>query len=351
MEKKQRKWLRPLCIALTGVCILSAAGYGVWTAQQKNKRYSAATYAMSTVVDQNAYGAHAESAMEAVNKAFAAFENRLSLYVDDSEISQINAASGQQPVKVSQDTFDLLTQAKQLALSSDNAFALTIAPISLAWGITTDTPRVLTQAETDALLPLVNDNSLILNADDCTAYLETAGQAIDLGGIAKGTACNVARDIYEQYGVDSALLSIGGNIYVRGTKPDGSEYRIGFRDPTQSASTSIASVTLKDTVFAVSGGYERYFEQDGVRYIHIFDPSTGRPAESDIVSVGVINEDGTVADFYSTTLFVWGKEKALDFLSNGGCGMLLDENNNLYVSKALESSFELAEDGYTVHFI
>ena len=320
-------------------------------AQAQPERYSLASYAMSTIVEQKAYGRNAQEAMQAVESAFADFENRLSLYREDSEICAINAAAGQEPIAVSADTFALLKQAKELSLASDNAFALTIAPLSLAWGITSDTPRVLSQEEIDALLPLVDDKDILLEEDGHTVLLRRAGQALDLGGVAKGTACNVARELYAKYGVDSAVLSIGGNVYVRGVKPDGSRYRIGFRDPTSDASASIASITMQDAVFAVSGGYERYFEQDGVRYIHIFDPKTGAPAKSDIVSVGVIDTDGTVADFYSTTLYVWGKEKALAFLSSEKNGMLLDQENHLYVSKALQDSFELSEDGYEVIFI
>ena len=103
--------------------------------------------------------------------------------------------------------------------------------------------------------------------------------------------------------------------------------------------------------FATSGGYERYFEQDGVRYHHILDPATGRPAESDIVSVGVLCATGTEADFYSTTLFVWGKEKTLEYMKNGGQAIFLDEENNLYVSQAFAASLELLEDGYRVIYV
>ena len=319
--------------------------------KRENERYALAFYGMSTLIDQKVYGPHAQQAMDELQAAFTTFEAQLSLYDTGSDIAAINAAAGTRPVAVSEQTFALLEQGKALSLASENAFALTLAPLSLAWGITSESPKVLTQAEIAALLPLVDDSALVLDATAHTAQLQHKGQAIDLGGIAKGTACNLARDVYEKNGVTSALLSIGGNIYAKGTKPDGSAYRIGFRDPTSTASASIASITLQDTVFAVSGGYERFFEQEGIRYHHILDPKTGAPADSDIVSVGVIHPDGTVADFYSTTLFVWGKDKALEYLANGGCGMLLDANNTLYVSKALESSFELVESGYQVIFV
>ncbi|MEG1872434.1 MAG: FAD:protein FMN transferase [Ruthenibacterium sp.] len=348
--QKKQAVLTAIAVVLTAALLLAL----LWrtNTEKQNTRAESTTYIMSTVMEQKAYGAAAEKAMAAVEQALRNFENELSLFISESDIAAINAAAGMQPVTVKPQTLALLTQAKELSLQkSDGAFALTIAPLTLAWGVTTDTPRVLSQSECDALLPLVDDSAIMLDAAAGTVMLQKAGQAVDLGGIAKGTACNVARDIYKKYKVDSALLSIGGNIYAHGAKPDGSLYRIGFRDPKKSATASIASITLKDEVFAVSGGYERFFEQDGVRYHHILDPKTGAPAHSDIVSVGVIDADGTVADFYSTTLFVWGKARALEYLKNGGKGMLLDEENNLYVSQSLKETFELVESGYHVIFV
>ncbi len=343
-----RKYKNPI-LAIAAVLILLCGGIYLYQKNIQQKRYALAFYGMSTLVDQKAYGASAEKAMAEVQNAFVQFEEELSLYNENSDIAKINAASGKSPVKISAEAYDLLTQATQLSSISNNAFAITVAPLTLAWGITSDTPHVLSQSEIDALLPLVDDSALIL--ENGTAFLKNEGAKIDLGGIAKGTACNLAKKIYEENGVKSALLSVGGNIYVKGKKPDGSAYRIGFRDPTKSAQTSIASITLEDEVLAVSGGYERYFEENGTRYHHILDPKTGAPASSDIVSVGIIEKDGTKADFYSTTLFVWGKEKTLAFMKNGGKVIMLDAENNLYVSRALEPSFELVETGYNVIFI
>ncbi|MEG2404683.1 MAG: FAD:protein FMN transferase [Oscillospiraceae bacterium] len=342
-------------LAFCGVGVLAAVGiYAIVQHNNANTRYTSSTFAMSTVIEQKLYGANAQKAMEETEKSFISFENELSLFKENSDISRINAASGNgEPISVKAQTFAILKQGKELSQASDNAFALTIAPLTLAWGITGDAPRVVPQSEIDTLLPLVNDNDIIL-CENNEVMLKNAGAAIDLGGIAKGTACNIAKDIYNKYDIKSAVLSIGGNIYVKGTKPDGSLSRIGFRNPKADASAYIASITMQDEVFAVSGGYERFFEENGKRYHHILSPVTGAPAESDIISVGVLNKDGTVADFYSTTLFVWGKDKTIEYMKNGGKVMMLCEDNTLYVSKSLENSFELNKDTgdtYKVIFI
>lgn len=147
---------------------------------------------------------------------------------------------------------------------------------------------------------------------------------------------------------------LAGAAFARGVKPDGEAWRLGFRDPKEEESVSLASFEIRDAVFCTSGGYERYSEQDGVRYHHILDPATGRPAQSDIVSIGILCENGAEADFWSTALFVQGREKALEYFETGGEGLLLDEDNTLYVSKALQASFELAaeaEGAYHVVFL
>lgn len=296
------------------------------------------TFAMSTIVTQTAWGDGAERALKEVNEAFVAYEERLSLFGGEGDIARLNRDAGQW-VDISPKTAALLQKSIALSESSEGTFAVTIAPLTRAWGITTDTPRIPPQSEIDELLPLVDDGALLL--EEGRAMLPREGMGVDLGGIAKGAACSLAEEIYEKNGVESALLDIGGNVYARGTKPGGDPWVVGFRDP---AGGYIASLPLEDEVIAVSGGYERYFEEDGKRYIHILDPRTGYPAESDIVSVGVIDGDGAVADFYSTTLFIEGLEAALNYMRDGGTAIVLDEEGNLYVSRVLEEGFRLREE-------
>lgn len=314
------------------------------------------TFVMSTTVSQMAYGLRADAAMAEVEKRFRAFEDEFSLFHEDSDIAKINAAAGKQPVAVSGETYDLLRRSVALSSQSNGAFDITIAPLTLLWGITTDHPKVPAQAQIDAVLPLIGDDSIQFDDANKTVFLPKEGQGIDLGGIAKGTACTVAEQVYDEYGIKSAILNIGGNVYVRGHKPDGSLYRIGFRTPLKDASTYIASITMEDKVMAVSGGYERYFEENGVRYHHILSGRTGYPAESDIVSVGAIAADGTVADFYSTTMFVWGSQKVEEFMRTNTevAVIMLTSDGRLVVSSSLKDSFALNEEQgsqYTVVFI
>lgn len=350
-QKKKTK--RPLLITLAlllAVCIL--AGVLAYNYMQ-SVQHTASTFVMDTLATQTAYGPKAERAMRDVNAALAAFDNRLTMYGADGDIARINVAAGSGGAEVSDETVALLQKGLALSAQSEGAFALTIAPITLAWGVTSGQPRVPAQSEIDALLPLVNDEDVQIEGN--RVALARAGMGLDLGGLAKGEACNLARDIYEEYGVRSALLSIGGSsIYARGTKPDGTPWRVGFRDPNVGEGAYMASFTLTDMALGVSGGYERFFEVDGKAYIHIFDPRTGQPAQSDIVSVGAVHEDGAAADFWATTLFIWGKDRTLQYMRQGGAAIFVDEAGTLYVSESLRDGFELHEQAgvaYTVEYV
>lgn len=309
-------------------------------------------FAMNTVVTQTAYGKNAEQAMQAVTGELAALEARLSPYSEGSEIAQLNLVAGEAAVTLSDETFALLQRSIELSAGSDRYFQLTVAPLTALWSITGDHPSVPSQQAIDAVLPLIDDTTLKLDLENRTAFLPIAGQAIDLGGIAKGYACDRMRQVYLQNGVDHALLSVGGNLCCVGGLPNGQPFRIGFRDPLGNEDAYVASFLLTDGTVAVSGGYERYFEQDGKRYHHILDPHTGYPAETDILSVGVVSPDGTAADFWSTTLFSWGSEKALTWMKSAPYEvLLLTEDGTLYVTDTLQPGFELNDTSLKVLFV
>ena len=349
-----KRW-KNAAAALLAAVLLSAAGFYAVRTSQRSRETSSTIFVMDTAVSQRVYGVNGQKAIDAAEKALREMETLFSLYQPESDIARLAAFAGSgEAVALDTRTYALLLEAKTLCAQTDGAFRLTIAPLALSWGIATDTPRVPPQEEIDRLLLLVNDDDLILQ--DGAAYLRQAGQAVDLGGIAKGAACDAIRDLYDAYDVRSALCWVGGSsIYARGVKPDGTGWRLGFRDPSEEeAVTALASFEIRDAVFCTSGGYERYFEEDGVRYHHILNPATGYPVQTDILSVGVLSESGAEADLWSTALFVQGKEKAMEYFANGGEGILLDNAGHLYVTRALQSSFELTAqdaDRYQVIFL
>ena len=344
---------------LSGILVLAVLlGFGVQRSR-RNTKYTDTTFVMDTVVTQSVWGPHAEAAMTEAARALADIEAKLSLYSDTSEVTAINAAAGVQAVPVSPLTLDMLDAALTLSARSEGYFQITVAPLSRLWNIMGENPTVPAQAEIDTALALIDDTALTLDAQASTVQLAAAGQALDLGGIAKGYSCDVLRQLYLDAGVQHALTSIGGNIVAVGGNVDGSPFRIGFRDPKGGVSSYIASFLVSDGVVAVSGAYERYFEQDGVIYHHILDPHTGYPAQSDIVSVGVVwpaegagENPGASADHWSTTLFCWGRDKTLEWMKSSPAGvLLLDDAGTLYVSASLREGFRTETAGLEVVFV
>ena len=142
------------------------------------------------------------------------------------------------------------------------------------------------------------------------------GMEIDLGSVAKGYAGQLVAQMLRDNGVQSALLDLGGNVQTVGSKPDGSPWKIGIKDPRGEEVMMV--LYIKDQAVVTSGGYERYFEQDGQTYWHIMDPFTGRPADNGLISVTIMGDEGVVCDGLSTALFVMGLEKAVDLWAQSG---------------------------------
>lgn len=336
------------------ILLLFLACFGFyWDSREKEWTTSTGSiFVMDTFVDQKLSGADSKRAVETVNQLLLDFENRISVYRSSSEIAGINQNAGVAYVKVSPETFQLLKTAKEYCALSKGLFDITIGPLTDLWNITGANPRVPDEREIEAALELVNYEDLLLREEDCSVMLRRQGQSLNLGGMAKGAAGALAIEVAKSCGVHSGYLSVGGNIFTIGKKEDGSSYRFGVRDPRGESSDYIGIVELTDTTMATSGDYERYFEENGVRYHHILNPDTGYPGDSDLISVSVICEDGTMADFLSTTLFLAGKEKAIEYAEAEFFDfILIDREKNVYLSKGACACFTPNEQAKGYRFI
>ena len=192
---------------------------------------------------------------------------------------------------------------------------MTIAPLVELWGITGDDPRVPAQSEIDALLPLVGSGHVHLEG---TAAALDEGCAIDLGGIAKGYASDKTAELFAESGIFGGFVSLGGNVYVHGVTAEGQPWNVAIQDPRNTEAYA-CTLRLSDAFVVTSGGYQRNFTApDGTVYQHIIDPATGYPVQSDLLSVSIVTRrdnggTGTMADAYSTALYVMGETAAVDF--------------------------------------
>lgn len=266
-------------------------------------------FAMDTVMDFYAVGESAEDTLTEAAQEINRLEALLSRTRQGSEVDALNRHGS---VALSDETAALLRAALDYCAKTDGAFDITIAPLVDAWNIHGDSPRVLSADEIAALLPLVGSEHLQFDGNHLTL---DEGCAIDLGGIAKGYASDVIAQLYRDRGIQGGWISLGGNVYAHGTKPDGSGWNVAVRDPIDTAA-SAALLQLSNEFAVTSGGYQRFFTaEDGTVYQHILDPKTGIPAQSDLLSVTIIGSSGTMADAYSTALYVMGEAGAVSFWS------------------------------------
>ena len=290
-----------------------------------------------------------------------ALENQLSRTKADSLVSRVNHNGTTPTTGLTYGTRASLPAALEYRDATNGAFDITIAPVMDAWGFTGDSFRVPERSELDELLKHVNSDEIQIQEEPAHSVTLGEGQAIDLGGHRQG--------LYLRFGwsrpsgptaLKVGKISLGGNVFVLGGKPDGSDWRVGIKDPRNESGLA-AILSLRDAYAITSGGYERYFEENGKTYHHIIDPSTGYPADSGLLSVTVVAADNgpdwagaemvPCATPFSTALFVMGEEQALDFWRNGGYDfdlVLVTEDGRVVITAGLADRFEEVKDsGYT----
>lgn len=236
----------------------------------------------------------------------------------------------------------LLNRALLISADTDGAFDPTVWPIVDAWGFYSGSHRIPKEDELSALLQTIGWEKArsAMNASDPDALPK-----LDLGAIGKGYAASTVKEKLHENGVTSAILSLGGNVSLLGSRPDGSDFTVGIRDPEDPAAY-FATLSLSDKAVVTSGSYERSFEQDGVRYSHIIDPKTGHPVDNSLLSVTVVADDDILADALSTALFVMGSDGAAQFYQSGLYDfdmILMEKDRSVTITQGLKNCFETAE--------
>lgn len=317
-----------LCIAMLTACQNS----------DENKKVSKDIFAMDTYMTVTAYGKNAENGVNEAVDEINRLETVLSAEKQESDIYKLNeTGSG----TLSTDTKNIVSKALEINKTTNGAFDISIYPLMVKWGFTTQKYNVPSKNEISKLLKDVDSSKIIFDEKSGNIKLKE-NMKIDLGGIAKGYTSNRVMQIFKEHGVTSGLVSLGGNVQALGTKTDGTAWQIAIENPDKS-SDYIGVVSVKDKAVITSGGYERYFEKNGKTYHHILDPETGYPAESGVKSVTIVSDDGTLADALSTSLFVMGKEKALDYWrehKNEFDTVLVEDNGDITITGGLEKIFK-----------
>ena len=313
----------------------------------RTEAYSKSFFAMDTYMTFTVYDDNAEDARAALacaQEEIDALEALIAVTDAQSDIYAVNHGGGQ-PVAIQERTAELLSFALRMAQETGGALEPTLYPVLSAWGFTTDENRIPPGDQIDGLLESVGYDRVQVTDDGVTM---ADGMMLDLGSVGKGYAGDRAEQILREKGIDSAVLDIGGNIQAVGTKPDGSDWKLGLRSPFGEG--IFGTLQIADKAVVTSGNYGRYFiGEDGVRYGHILDPKTGYPVDNGLASVTVIAKEGKVCDALSTALFVMGLENAVRYWRSRQEEqpfdmILVTEEKEVYVTEEIKDRFNLMKE-------
>ena len=330
-----RLWKKLTALLLAGILTGCSA-----PAEEMQQPVERSLFAMNTYMTFTVYGEDAQAALQEAEECIQQVEGLWSVTDEDSEIYQANHSGGQ-PVTVSEETAEIISFALEMAQRTGGALDPTIYPVLTAWGFTTDSKQVPSQQQITRLLEQVGYDRIQINGSELTV---PDGMELDLGAVGKGYTADLVTEILRRHGVSSALISLGGNIQAIGSRPDGSDWRLGIRAPWESGNLGV--LTVSDAAVVTSGGYENYFDDEqGNIYWHILDPSTGYPADSGLQSVTIVGREGKMCDALSTALFVMGAQSAEQYWrENGGFEMLLvTDSGEILITEGIAENFTLNE--------
>ena len=334
-------------IAAAILMTVGVLGAGIFELRTKNNTKAEKNlFAMDTVMTLTAIGSEAEKGIEAAADEIHRLDAMLSTGNEDSLVSQVNA-NGRGTA--SEEMQELLQYSRQLYESTVGCFDITIYPFMQLWGFPTGEYHVPEEMELEKARVLLGMDQVQFDEEEDEIVLQKEGMAIDFGGIAKGYTSARVIDIFREYGIEKGIISLGGNVQTLGTRKDGKKWRIAVKDPDDTEQY-IGIVEVSDEAVVTSGGYERYFEENGQSYHHIIDPGTGFPAASGLSSVTIVSSDGTLADGLSTALYIMGLHKAEEYwkkYSDQFEAVFVTEDGEIAVTAGLEERFS-SEREYTV---
>ncbi|HCS93169.1 MAG: FAD:protein FMN transferase [Bavariicoccus seileri] len=311
--------------------------------------YSDEQYLLGTYVRIRVYDENKEDALEPAFERISDLGDRITINQKGSEIDEINANAGEKPVKVSDDIYHLLKVAYDYSVESNGGFNMAIGAITQLWRIGFDDARKPEQAEIDEALKHVDYRKVQFDDQNQTVYLEDKGMIIDLGAIAKGYIADVAVKVLKDQGVTSAIVDLGGNIFVVGHSWRGKneDWNVGIQDPNSERGAILGSIKEADKTVVTSGIYERYLNVDGHKYHHIFDSKTGYPYENDLASVTVITAKSIDGDGLTTVAFDKGVKEGLEFIENETDpetqAIFVTKEGVVYVTDGITDTFKLDE--------
>lgn len=319
-----------LLVFAAGALVMFLKGYKNTEAEEKT------VFAMDTSCTAKVWGADPKIICDEITN----LSDKLDCHNEQSEISKLNFNGS---AELSDETADLIRQSKKLTEKYPET-DISIGAVTKLWNVTGNSPSVPSEDAINIALQTCGIEKIKLSGNSCT--LESGAQ-LDLGAVAKGYALDKAKQKLEEKEAECAVISMGSSSLLYGKKPDGEDFSVAVKDPDGDG--NLLKFTTQECFVSTSGGYERFFESDGKKYIHIFDKTTGRPVETDLVSVTVICSGGLKSDQLSTSIFIGGTKKLTQYFSDKNIKIIaVDTQGNIHISKELENKITLEKSGHTI---
>ncbi len=313
------------------------------------RELSRSDFVLGTACTLRLVGGGSEKLLDEAFARLRAIEDELSVNKPGSRIDAVNAAAGIAPVAVGPDAMKILKRDLDLSAWSDGAFDPSVGPLVKLWGIGTDHARLPRPEEIAAAKALVGWKDIVLDEAKGTVFLRRKGMALDLGSTSKGFAADEVAALIRAAGVKGAVIDLGGNVYVVGSRPDGKKWRIGLQDPFSAERGAYLGVaSLADKTMVTSGVYERFFFENGKRYHHILDTKTGYPVDNGLMSVTVVTPKSFDADGFTTTVFALGRARGMALAAEKGLDVIVvDKDKKVYMSPGVSSYFEISDKSFS----
>ena len=338
-----------IILALTASLICSITGCAEKSlspaSANMDSGFTRSGFCFDTLVTITIYDPDGEKLLDECFDMCSYYESLLSMTVSGSDISRINEADAGIPVTVSSDTIDFIEASLRYYKESDGRLDISVAPLTQLW---TGARNLGTPPAGDtvaSLIPDIGSDKLSYDRSNLTVTKKDRSLMLDPGALGKGYVADRLKDMLKEHGVRSAIISLGGNILTIGSRPDGSSFRIGIKQPFTENSAIAASLKIKDRSVVTSGTYERYFIYNGELYHHILDTATGYPVKTDLVSATVISDSSLDGDALSTICLLYGLNKADELIENtpGVEAVFITEDGKLHYTEGaayyLESEF------------
>lgn len=299
---------------------------------------------MGTPISITLYDGGNQKILDKVFEKIVEIEDLVSINKENTEITKLNESAGVEKVKLSNLSYDILKKGIEYSKLSNGSYDITIGPLVKLWSIGLEGAKVPSKDEINEAIGYIDYNNIEIN--DSTKE----GMEVDLGSIAKGYAADEVVKILKQEGIRSAIIDLGGNIYALGSKNSDNNWNVGIQDPFSDRGKVIGAVEVFDKTVVTSGIYERFIEEDGVRYHHILNPKTGYPYETDIAGVSIIADNSIDADALSTLTFTKGVKEGLKFVENldNVDAIFITNDKKIYLTENIKDNFKLMSNDFEI---